>query len=56
MREEGKTYKECADAVGISVTNYTNKVNGRSPFKLPEANALGDFLHMSNEEKILIFL
>ena len=56
IREEGKTYQECANAIGISVTNFTNKVNGKSPFKLPEANALGDYLHMNGDEKISVFL
>ncbi|WP_407453585.1 hypothetical protein [Methanobrevibacter sp.] len=56
IREEGKIYQECADALKISLTNFNNKVNGKSAFKILEAQTLGDFLNMTNDEKINIFL
>ena len=43
MKERDKTYKECADILDISLTSYSNKVNGITDFKLDEAKKLSDF-------------
>ena len=48
--EKQKTYKDCAEALGISVAAFTNKMNGRSKFNVPEAKALADYLEMTSAE------
>ena len=45
-----KTYVECAEAIGISVTAFNSKMNDRSKFKVTELKALADFLKMSSDE------
>lgn len=56
IREKEKTYQQCADAIGISVTAFQMKINGKKRFYIDELNTLGDFLGMSAEEKALVFL
>lgn len=56
IRECQKTYKECADYLGISVTTFSDKINGTRKFYIDELDNLGDFLGMSKEEKGEIFL
>ena len=52
--EKQKTYKECAEALNISVTAFTSKMNGRSKFNVPEVKALADFLGMTSAELLSI--
>jgi len=56
IREKDKTYKECADAIGISPAAFQAKINNKSRFFIDELNTLGDFLGMSAEDKGLVFL
>ena len=56
MKERDKTYKECADILDISLTSYSNKVNGITDFKLDEAKKLSDVLGCNTQETVDIFL
>lgn len=54
--EKNKRYYECANQLGISVTTFCDKMNGKSKFNVEEANALANFIGLSDEEKVNIFL
>lgn len=54
--EKGLTYKDCASAIGISVTSFNNKMNGISKFYIEEVVILSNILALTSEEKIDIFL
>lgn len=56
IKEEDKTYEECASAIGISTTTFCNKINGISKFYIDELENLGNFLNMTSAEKHAIFL
>lgn len=56
IREKGKNYVQCANAIGKSVATFNSKMNGRYKFDIVELDALGDFLDMTGEEKKEIFL
>ena len=56
LRECDKTYNEVAENIGISVTAFTQKINGSSKFYIDELEKLGNFLGMADEEKNDIFL
>ena len=56
LTERNKTYKECAQNCGMSVTTFNNKINGRLPFTCWEVKQLGDFLDLSDSEIVRIFL
>lgn len=53
--ERGKTYADCAKALGFSTTAFSNKMNGHARFNIEEANILSDYLELSNEERLRIF-
>lgn len=53
--EKRKTYKECADTLGISAVSFSNKINGHSEFKVTEAIKLAEFLSLTTEESHSIF-
>ena len=54
--EKGKTYAECADALIVSVTTFSDKMNGKSKFSVEEANTLSNYIGLTGEERIDIFL
>ncbi len=56
LMEKAITYKECAKAIGVSVTAFSNKVNGTSKFNVEEASILAQKLCLSNDESVDIFL
>lgn len=56
LLEKKLTYKDCASAIGISVTAFNNKVNGTSKFYIEEASVLSEKLELTKDEKIDIFL
>lgn len=56
LRERRKSYRDCANWVGISVTAFNNKINKKVPFTCWEAKMLMDFLELTNEEAVKIFL
>lgn len=55
LAEKNKSYDECSRGIGISITSFSNKMNGKRKFSVPEANALSSFLKLSNDEKLSIF-
>lgn len=56
IREQGKTYAACAEALGLSTTGFFNKIKGLSKFNIEELDVLGNFLGMNDAEKADIFL
>ena len=56
IREKNKNYIQCANAIGKSVACFNAKMNGRTQFTIIEAEELGNYLGMSDGEKIEIFL
>lgn len=53
--EMSKTYSDCANAIGISLTSFTKKMNDNK-FLIDEATKLADYLNLSDEERCYIFL
>lgn len=56
LTEMGMSYGQCASAINISTTSFSNKINGISKFYVEEAKELSEVLKMTNEEKMDIFL
>ncbi len=54
--EHGKTYRGCAEAIGISTASFNSKMNGKSRFYVDELEELADYLGMDREEKIETFI
>ena len=54
--EKKKTYEDCAKVLGVSITTFSNKMNGRGSLYIEEVNTLSNYLELSNEERIEIFL
>lgn len=54
--EKKKTYINCSEAIGITLTAFNNKMNGHSRFYVDEINKLSEYLGLTNNEKIDIFL
>ena len=55
LKEKGKTYKECADYIGIGEVHFCKKINGIVDFWVTEVSKLAKFLELSTEEFIAIF-
>lgn len=56
LREHNSNYNETADFLGLSVTAFSNKMNGKSKFYVDEIEKLSERLNLSDAEKIDIFL
>ena len=56
IRERGRNYKQCANAIGKSVASFNSKMNGRVAFTIVECEDLGNYLEMPDSEKIEVFL
>nr|DAH30672.1 MAG TPA: DNA-binding protein [Bacteriophage sp.]DAT90713.1 MAG TPA: DNA-binding protein [Bacteriophage sp.] len=56
IRERDKNYNQCANAIGKSVAAFNSKINGRVAFTVIECEELGNFLGMTDNEKIEVFL
>lgn len=56
LRELDKTYKEASKVIGVSEATFVSKINGKTPFKLPEAEKLCNWLGLNEKEKIEFFL
>ena len=56
LTEKGKTYEDCAKALGISAVAFNSKMNGRTRFYVPELLELLEFLELTRDEKVRIFL
>lgn len=54
--EKRKNYDECSKALGITITAFSNKMNGHSKFNIEEVNSLANYLELTKKEKIDIFL
>lgn len=49
------TYQDAADALGISLTAFTRKINGLVEFKRNEIEKLAELLELKSNEVIVIF-
>ena len=56
MAERGLTVTELAEMLGISRQATSDKVNGKGKITLTDAQTIASALHMSTEERDLIFL
>lgn len=56
IRERNRNYAQCANAIGKSVTAFNSKMNGKVQFGIIELEDLGNYLGMSDQEKIDTFL
>lgn len=56
LKENNVTYQDCARKLEISVTSFAEKMNGKSKFKVEEAQALSNYMDLSEKERIDIFL
>ncbi len=56
MRERDKNYMQCANAIGKSVASFNKRMNGKISFTIVELEDLGNYLGMTNSEKIEVFL
>lgn len=56
LYEKQKTYRDMAEALGISVTAVNNKMNGKTEFDCAEACIIKNWLPLSDKESIDIFL
>ena len=54
--ELGKTYDDCALAIGVHPSTFNNKINGKTKFYIHEINHLAEYLGLSEEEKAVIFM
>ena len=54
--EKRKTYSDCAKATNMSITSFSNKMNGKSTFDIVEINDLIQYLNMPQELASNIFL
>ncbi len=55
IREEDKTYRDCARAIECSNPTFCSKMKGRSKFYVFEISKLTKFLHLSDEDILEIF-
>lgn len=56
LTEKKKTYEDCARKLGISVTAFNDKINGKRAFSCWEATLLAGYLALSDKERVHIFL
>lgn len=54
--ENKKTYLVCAKHLGVSVTTFSDKMNGKRKFNVEEVNMLSSMINLSDAEKVDIFL
>lgn len=50
MKEEGITYKEMADKIGMGVNTLSDKLNGKSSFNIEEVKKIIDVLEIEPED------
>ena len=51
-----KTQKDLAKVLGLSKVSVSKKVNGLSRFSLPEVKKVKDYLDLTNDEVVEIFI
>ena len=56
LREKNKTYKECADYLGIGESQFCRKITGKVDFWFTEVINLARFLELSTDEFCAIFM
>lgn len=56
IRERGKNYIQCSNAIGKSIASFNSKMNGKTSFNIEELENLGNYLNMTDSEKIDVFL
>ena len=56
MRERDVTQFKCSNELGISLEAFNKKINGKVVFSVREAEMLGNYLNLSDNEKVDIFL
>ena len=56
IRERNRNYLQCANAIGKSVAAFNSKINGKVQFSIVELEDLGNYLDMTDQEKIETFL
>lgn len=56
IRERNRNYTQCANSIGKSVASFNSKINGRVAFTIVELEDLGNYLEMTDGEKIEVFL
>lgn len=54
--EKGKTYADVASVLNISTTAVANKMTGKSKFDCAEATIISEWLNLTYEERVDIFL
>lgn len=55
LREKNKSYSDCSNAIGITITSFSNKLNGKSLFNITEINDLVSYLNMDYNTAMEIF-
>jgi transcriptional regulator with XRE-family HTH domain len=50
MKEEGITYAELADEIGMGVNTLSDKLNGKSSFNIDEVQRIMKVLKIKNSE------
>jgi hypothetical protein len=56
IAERNITYAKCADAINTSTTTFSKKMNQQGEFSVSDINQLANFLELSQQEKLDIFL
>lgn len=56
MRENNLSQEVLAKMIGLSLSAFNSKINGKVNFDVKEAEAIGQLLNLTDEEKINIFL
>ena len=56
IRERDRNYIQCANSIGKSVASFNKRMNGKIPFSIVELEDLGNYLEMTDNEKIEVFL
>jgi plasmid maintenance system antidote protein VapI len=56
ITEKGENYRKCAEACGMSVQSFNSKINGRIAFTCWEVRKLSEYLGLSREDIVRIFM
>ena len=54
--ENETNYTECAEALNVSRVTFSSKMNGHTAFNIEQAKLLSNYLNLTHNEKINIFL
>ena len=55
IKDRNMSYSSLANDIGISLSAFNNKINGRSAFDIVEAGALSSVLDISPEDIVYFF-